>query len=299
MLALGLLAVALLNAACYPLISTGLAFAPLFAFAALRALAAGLALGLVAALLRRPIPAQPRTWTILALMGFSTTSLGYLGMFHAAEFVSPGLATVIANTQPLIAALLAQTFLDERLRPLQYLGLLLGFAGVVAIGSEQLLAGGGTSFAVGLVYITIASGGLACGNVLMKSVSNQIDPLVAMAAQLLFGAVPLGAAMMLGTQPLRITWTQSFVASLLGLALPGTALASWLWFVCLKRSSLGRANAFTFLTPFAGLFLGMAFFRERPGVTAFVGLFLTVVGVALVERLSTASRASQAPSSGN
>lgn len=32
-------------------------------------------------------------------MAFGATTLGFLGMFHAAEFVSPGLATIIANAQ--------------------------------------------------------------------------------------------------------------------------------------------------------------------------------------------------------
>lgn len=279
-----LVLVAMLNAACYPLIAIGLGFAPLLFFATLRALIAGVALAVMAALLRRPVPRGGRTWLLLAGIGAASTSLGYLGMFHGAEFVSPGLATVIANSQPLVAAVLAQVFLHERLAPLRHLGLLVGFAGIVAVSMPRLIAGDSAGFAIGLAYIILAAAGVAAGNVLMKSVSGRIDPLVAMAAQLLFGAVPLGVAAVLREEPTAILWTPRFIASLLGLALPGTALSYWLWFMSLERIPLGRANAFTFLTPFFGLSLGIAVFGERPGGMAVVGLLLTVVGVALVER---------------
>jgi drug/metabolite transporter (DMT)-like permease len=72
-------------------------------------------------------------------------------------------------------------------------------------------------------------------------------------------------------QPSAIIWTPRFVVSLLGLDLPGRALAYWLWFATLERVLLGRANAFTFLTPFVGLLLGIACFGERPRVVILAG----------------------------
>lgn len=276
--------VAFLNALCYPLITVGLGYAPHLSFATLRALVAGSALALLAALLGRPMPRGLRTWFGLAAIGLGTTSLGYVGMFHAAEFVSPGLATVIANSQPLIAAILAHFFLCERLRPKQRLGLLLGFLGIIIISLPQLGGGGRTGFTLGLAYVILAASGVAFGNVLMKAFGGRVDPLVAMAAQSLFGAIPLAAAALLREQPSAIAWSPAFMVSLLGLALFGTALGYWLWFTLLGRIPLSRANAFTFLTPFIGFAMGVAFFGERPGLAAIIGLSLAAVGIVLVER---------------
>lgn len=277
--------VAFLNALCYPLITVGLGYAPHLSFATLRAFVAGSALALVAVLLRRPMPRGLGTWFGLAAIGLGTTSLGYVGMFHAAEFVSPGLATVIANSQPLIAAILAHFFLCERLRPKQRLGLLLGFLGIVVISLPQLGGGGGgAGFTLGLAYIILAASGVAVGNVLMKAFGGRVDPLVAMAAQSLFGAIPLAVAALLREQPSAIAWSPAFMVSLLGLALFGTALGYWLWFTLLGRIPLSRANAFTFLTPFFGFAMGVAFFGERPGLAAIIGLSLAAVGIVLVER---------------
>ncbi len=287
--AAGLIFVAFLNALCYPLIAIGLESAPQLPFAALRAILAGAALATIAVALRRPLPRNWGSWAVLAAIGLGTTTFGYLGMFHAAEFISPGLATMIGNSQPLIAAILALVFLSERPNASQQVGLVLGFLGILAISVPQLNVAGRSEFSFGLAYIALATSGVAVGNVLMKSLGTSVDPLVAMASQSLLGAIPLAVGALLLEQPSQISWSPTFLFVLLGLALPGTALAYWLWFSLLRRVPLSRANAFTFLTPFIGLTLGVAFFGERPGFAALVGLSVTGIGIVLVERGSPAA----------
>jgi drug/metabolite transporter (DMT)-like permease len=284
-----LVSVAGLNALCYPLITLGLRDAPPLAFAALRALTAGLALTVPASLKRRALPRAARTWMMLAAIGLGTTTLGLLGMFVAGGLVAPGLATVMGNTQPLLAAFLARCFLQERLHPRQRLGLLLGFAGIVIISLPHLRGPGGARFERGLAYIALAVAGVAVGNVLMKAVRGRVDPLVAMAAQSLFGALPLAIATGVWEQPSAIIWSGRFVASLLGLGLFASALGNWLWFSVLERVPLSRANAFNFLTPLIGFTLGVAFYGERLDPASIVGLSLTVTGIVLVERARPAA----------
>jgi drug/metabolite transporter (DMT)-like permease len=128
-----LIVVMVLWAVCFPLITVGIAYAPHLTFAAMRGTIAGVALLLVAVALQRPVPRSIRIWGMLALVGLGATTLGFFGMFHAAEFVSPGIATVIANTQPLLAAVPAQIFLRERLDRRGKAALILGFAGVLLL----------------------------------------------------------------------------------------------------------------------------------------------------------------------
>jgi len=58
---------------------------------------------------------------LIVAADLGATMVGFIGMFHAAEFVSPGLATAIANAQPLIAALLGRIVLGERQMAFQFL----------------------------------------------------------------------------------------------------------------------------------------------------------------------------------
>src|SRR3546814_18337409 len=102
-------------ASCFPLITIGLDLAPHLAFAAIRATLAGLCLIALGAFFHRPLPRDTRSWVLVVVVGLGATSLGFLGMFHAAEFVPPSLATVIATAHPLVPAVLAHVFLVERL----------------------------------------------------------------------------------------------------------------------------------------------------------------------------------------
>src|SRR5262249_32096047 len=157
-------------------------------------------------------------------------ALGFLGMFHAAEFVSPGLATVIANAQPLLAAVLAQAFLGERLAVLGKAGLLAGLIGIVMITWPGLAPGGRESYTIGIAYSALAPGGAAIGNIAMGRLAGKTDPIMTMAFQLLIGAVPLGILWMATEGASPVIWSSKFVVVLTILAVFGTSLAYWLWF---------------------------------------------------------------------
>lgn len=281
-LAVGATTVMVLWALCFPLIATGLSAAPPMSFAALRAALAGIALLAIAEITRRPPVTGPGVWAGLVTVGLTATSIGFVGMFYGGARVSPGLATVIANTQPLIAAALAWTFLDEHLNSTQRLGLAAGFAGVVLIGAPGLT--GSPSQLWGTALIVAAALGIAISNVMLKHLSGRVDPLRAMGWQLLIGGLPLAALAFAFESPGTIDWSWPFVINLLVLSLLGTAAAFWLWFALLHRASLSQLNVYTFLTPVFGLVMGNVFFDEQIPALAFAGIALSVLGIVGVHR---------------
>ncbi|WP_300019749.1 DMT family transporter [uncultured Roseobacter sp.] len=272
----------LLWALCFPLITAGLQYSPHLAFATLRAVLAGVALVLIAIFLRRPIPHGRRTWLTLCVVGVGATSLGFVGMFHAAEFVSPGLATVVANAQPLLAAMLGVAWLGERLAKVGWGGLLIGFAGILVIALPQLANEVQDGTAIGFAYIVLAAVGVTISNVAIKSIAGEVDGLFAMGFQMLIGSVPLAVAALLLEDQSAIQWTSVFVVSLLGLALFGSALVYWLWFSVLEVVELNRAIVFSFLVPIFGLTIGALFFGERLSAVQLFGILLVIVGISFV-----------------
>lgn len=274
--------VMLLWAVCYPLIAVGIEFAPHLTFAAIRAIVAGLALTILAVALRQPLPKRISLWVTLAVVGFGATSLGFLGMFHAAEFVSPGVATVIANSQPLLAAVLGGMVLGERLSRRGKVGMLLGFIGIVVIAVPEVGIDARGSYLIGVAFIILAALGVTVGNVAIKRIVGQIDSLMAMGLQLLIGSVPLLLAASFMEDPTSVRWSSTFVSVLLALSLIGTSLAYWLWFLVLEQVPLNRANAFSFLTPIFGLTLGALFYGEALGWSQLAGVVLVITGVRLV-----------------
>lgn len=274
-----IIVVMLLWALCFPLIVVGLSFLPPLYFAGARALLAGVPLLLVAVALQRPLPTGTGTWGALLGIGVSATSLGFLGMFLAGQLIAPGFATVIANTQPLIAATLAAWLLGERLGLRDATALLAGFGGIVTMTLPRLLADDGISSSTGIAHVLTAAIGVAAGNVLMKRLADRVDPLMAMGWQLVLGAVPLIVAAIIfepmPSDPLAL----EIVLVLTVLALAGTALPFYLWFSVLRNCDLSRANTFSFLTPVFGMGLGTALFGERLAGPELIGIGLVLVGV--------------------
>lgn len=279
-----LILVMFLWALCFPLIAIGLSASPPLYFAALRALVAGIGLLVPAFILRRPLPRARRVWLGLLGVGLSSTSLGFGGMFLAGGLVSPGLASVIANAQPLIAAGIAYFVLSERLGRQRGAGLLLGFAGIVLTALPSMGAQGVDGSTAGVGYILLGALGVAVGNVLIKRLAGQVDPLMATGWQFVLGGVPLLLLAQAVEVPAQIVWNLPFIVNLLLLSLVGTALAFGLWFSLLHRGDLNRLNTFTFLTPVFALLIGALFFSERLEWMEVTGILLTLGGVFWVSR---------------
>lgn len=278
-----LLIVATLTALCYPLLSIGLSYAPPIQFAALRAGVAGLALGLPAVVFGRPFPRGRKVWLLVALSGLSATSLGFLSMFGAAGLIAPGIATVVAGTQPIAAALLALVMFGQPFGKWQILGMSVSFAGIVAMTLRDIAAGG-TNAIAGSALVVAATFGTAFGNALTKRFAADVDPVAAAAFQLLLGAIPL-AVLAYRTEP----WTPrilqpGFLMIVAILAIGGTAVTHALWIGVLRSCPLNTANAFTFLAPLLGVAISVVFLGERLLPVAVVGMALTVGGVVLAAR---------------
>ena len=277
-----IITVMLLWALCFPLITLGLPYAPHLTFASIRAFLAGIMLLIPALILKRPQPRGLKIWLSLIGVGLGATTLGFFGMFHASEFVSPGIATVIANTQPLMAAVLASIFLKEYLNTCGKAGLAISFLGIILIALPALFTDTAGRYTLGIFYILLAALGITVSNVLIRRIAGNVDALSAMGWQLVIGSMFLAALAVSSEDVTAITWNVQFIASLLGLALPGTALAYWLWYRTLGKVELNRANAFSFLVPVFGLTMGILFFQETIENIAAAGIVLIILGIIMV-----------------
>lgn len=276
--------VMLLWALCFPLIAVGLTMAPPLTFATLRAIVAGLSLLVPALALRRRLPLDWRMWLSLLGVGLTTTTLGFAGMFLAGGRISPGLATVISNVQPLVAAVLAYFFLKERLDGRHRLGLLGGFVGILVVATPDFNQVSMLTEFSGILYVLAGTLGVASGNVLLKQLAGQIDLLVAVGWQFILGSIPLGLMALWLETPERLIWTPNFTLVLLTLAMLGTALAYGLWFALLAHAELTHLNTFTFLTPVLALTIGVLFFQEYLRWMEVAGILLILASAWWVSR---------------
>jgi len=279
-IAIGAILTMALWAICYPLITLSLPYAPIMLTAFIRAAVAGSILIVIAILLGRPVPKGIKEYGYILAIGITATSIGFWGMFYAGSLITPGLATVLTNTQPLIAGVLGWHLLNERMGKRALLGTVLGFAGIVVISVESFIETEGQPL-IGIVFVVIAATGTATSNILLKKIANSIDILFSMGLQLLLGSIPLGLLILFQAPlpSLNLNWAYTWI--LLTLAIPGTAMPFIVWFWLMDKAPLYKLNVYSFLTPVFGLYFGYAYFSETLSPIQWSGVLLIIGAILL------------------
>jgi len=276
--------------ACFVAIRWGLRDAPVLWFATLRSLIAGAALVGVAAAQRRPFPTGARTWRLIGLLAATNAGIAFAAMFAGVAGLATGTAAVLANAQPLLILLPAWWLYGERLTARTAAGLTVGFAGLLVVAVP---AGGGS----GAWLSILAAAAITAGTLLARRLTGA-DVVQTAGWHFVLGGAGLAAAAGAVEGLPRIAWTPRFVLALGFLAIVGTALAFWAWFVETLRSPLAHLAAWTFLTPVFGVGFAFLASAETPGGWTAAGLALVLGSLWVVLRAPAPADARKARPNG-
>lgn len=258
---------------CFVAISIGLQDAPLLWLAALRALIAGAALLLVTGIRRTPLPRGRRTWVLIVCLGLVNVALAYAAMFGGIIGLSTGVASVLANVQPILILLPAWWLYRERPSRIVVVAMVLGLAGLLTI---VIPSGLGTGVWLSLTSAAAVTVGTLIGRVV------RADPFVVAAAQLLIGGTVLAVVAIVIEGPPAIDWNLRFVLVLLFMALVGTAATTVAWFAEARRARLDVLTTWTLLVPVFGIALSLVFLNERQSVWGWVGTAVVLASMLLI-----------------
>ena len=166
---------------------------PPFAMAGSRHFVAGLILAFV--LWARGVKMPSReSWRGHALLGFSMIGLGNGCLVWAQQFVPSGVAAVMVSVIPFwmigVEALMPG---GERIRLSQFMGLLLGFGGILLLASSSLNNDGAstTQIIVGVIMLQLSCFGWSLGSAYAKRHKREEDLFAATAMQIVLGGVIL------------------------------------------------------------------------------------------------------------
>ncbi len=269
-------------------VKLGLRDAPASAFAALRSVAALplLLAGLLA--LHRPVLAaslrDPRMHLVGAFLG-AVNVAGFLGLQTAGfELSGIGFGAVLIYAQPLLVAVLARLLLDERLRPRQVAGLLVGWTGVAlaVLGETSGGALGNTALRASLLFL----GAAVCfsvGTVVVKAVTAGPRALPLPPALLLsfvYGSVPL-VALALADGP-DVQWTPRLLLCVAYSGVISLAGGYLLQFALLARGDAGVVSSYIFAVPVLAAVYGVLLFDEALSAGLLLGGAAVAVGILLV-----------------
>lgn len=258
----------------------GVAYSSATAFLGLRfAFAAGV-LTLVALAMRAPWPRSAAEYARLAIAGTLIHAI-YLGPnYYAASVGFPvGVTALIGALQPLLTAVLANRFLGEQVSRKQWIGLLVGLAGIIMVLEDRIAFDSRLWFEALLVGVGLVS--LTVGTLYQRSRCGFQDLRTGAAVQLASAALVMGAATAI--VPYRVEWTPAFVGALGWLIVVSAVTYSIMHVLFLRGAAARVASLFYLVPPMTSLVL-YCFFDERLGPLALGGMALTIAGVVLATR---------------
>jgi drug/metabolite transporter (DMT)-like permease len=205
-------------------------------------------------------------------------------LFPALQFTGASRATLFINTAPFFVALGSMVFLGERLRAVQWAGLMLSFAGlVVAFGVPDPTPGGRQLLADSMVVI--AGAAWAATTLIIKGSVLRTAPPEKVFVYQIGGSIPVLAlaALVMGERMAAIpsTWALGWLAYNTFWVVTVTFM---IWFMMIQRYSASRLSAFTFLTPLFGVGWGHFVLGEPVTATFGVAVALVLAGLVLVNR---------------
>lgn len=265
----------------------GLPYAEPMTFLAYRFAIVMVLLAAFAFVVRAPWPATPIACLQNAFVGVLIHGIYLGGVFAAISRGMPtGIAALIIGLQPALTAIAAQPLLGERVSKIQWLGIFLGFCGLVlVVGNKAGLTSttGWQPDTWALVFNISALFAITAGSIFQKAYLPNQDIRTGTVWQYFGALVFVGIAMALFEEG-RISWTGEFIATMAWLVVVLSVGAVSLLMLIIRHGEVSRVASLLYLVPPVTAVLAYLIFDEQLNPAQIAGMAVTTVGVALVNR---------------
>ncbi|CAJ0712095.1 hypothetical protein LMG6871_00315 [Ralstonia edaphis] len=217
-------------------------------------------------------------WPHLLAVGVLNSAIPFCLFAYAELTLTAGFTSVLNAAAPLFAAIVAFTWLGERMSSLRVLGLAIGFIGVIVLvgGSSVIDAKQGGVAVAAALSATVLYG---VASSYTKRFLIGVPPLaVATGSQVAATIVlaPLAYSLWPGQTPTGSVWLHVIA---LGIACTGVAYI--LFFRLVAHVGPTRAVSVTFLIPVFGVLWGILFLGEQLTLNMVIGCAVILLGTSL------------------
>jgi drug/metabolite transporter (DMT)-like permease len=213
-----------------------------------------------------------------ALFGFE-----FLFLYVGLEQTTVARNTLLVNTMPFWVLVGGHFLLGERITARRLIGLLLAFAGLVAVFSDQLGVDNGATLTGDL--LSLGAGILwALTYIVIKRTKLAETSAEKLLLYQLAGAAVVGTLVLPFAGPPVRNFAALPTLALLFQAVYIVAFTYVLWFWLLRRYPASGLSSFTFLSPVFGVLCGAIFLSEPLTIRIFLALGLIAAGLIIVNR---------------
>ena len=228
------------------------------------------------------VEAFSKDWYWFAIIGFINLVVPFFLISYGVKSVQSNLAAILMSTTPLSSTILGHYYTkNEKFNFTKTIGILIGFAGIVYLFSDNLLINESNFFSA--ILILVGSTCYVIGGVLTLKIKEKKNENVT-------GSILIWAVIILIPLSFYIEkpWTynpsiQSTI-SVIYLGLVSTGIAWLLRFKILVDNGLIFQSQVSYLIPIFGTILSYIFLKELITVKVLISLIAVVIGIYFVRR---------------
>lgn len=230
------------------------------------------------------LPPFGKVWGHLFVMSCISMAIPFSLFSIAEQHITSAAAGMMNGIVPIFTALLAHFFIpEERFTLNRFVGISLGFCGLMLLLLPGIKTHGPNNETFGLILVGIASMCYGIGTVYARKNLKNLPSMVPPTLQLIIAAFLTSIASICFEHPWTIA-PPSFRAlgAVIALALLGTSFAFVLYFHIIKIGGATNVAMSTYLLPLLATFLGAVFLNEILSWQAYIAGMLILLGMMIV-----------------
>jgi len=228
------------------------------------------------------IEAFGENWIWYATIGLINLVLPFFFISFGIIKVQSNMAAILMSTAPLYATVLGHLFIkDEKINLLKFIGIFIGFLGIVFLFSDDLLINRSNIFyafmvVLGPFFYTL--GGLF--SLKLKHIKNE----VLTSSILVWAVIILLPIMFIFENPTELRPSLGSTVSLFYLGVVATAVAWLIRFYILQNNGLVFQSQVAYIIPIFGLIFGYIFLQEKITYKIIIALIAVLISTYLIEK---------------
>lgn len=258
---------------------------PPFTIVFLRVGLAAVILNALVKALGMKMPGSRSAWLAFFGMGLLNNAVPFCLVVWGQSHIASGLAAILNATTPISTVIVAHLLTDdEKMSGNRFLGVAIGFFGVVILIGPDSLKGLGTNLLAQVAVLTAAIFYAFAGVYGRRFKLMGIEPIPTATGQVTASAIVLFPIAMLVDNP----WTLTMPAlpvweAIVGSAVLSTSLGYVLYFRILATAGATNLLLVTFLIPVSAIIMGTFGLGEHLEVRQFAGLAFIGAGLAAID----------------
>lgn len=271
----------ILSGSAFVFIKLGVQNSTLMAFLELRFLVAFFVLCLVVVLFKVKLPKSFKEIFHIAVAGILSVGLFSFGCFSSIKYgISPALCSLIISLQPIVVSFFAIKFLGEKVNKKAWLGLILGFLGVVLVLglNEQSLQ---TQLA-GVLLSMLGLLSISFGSLYQKKFCSNMNLVSGGAIQTFFSALLI--LPFLYFEETKVVFNSDFIIALLYMAVIASIGAMSFLYYMIRYGEVSKVSSLFYLLPIVSVIVTFIIFGKEMDMNIFLGIFVVLIAMNLINK---------------